>query len=80
LKILDFGLARIVDQSQDAGQRGGHRFSAGKGWNTLPGVVLGTPADMAPEQINGQRVSAAELRVRRCCSISLPAFCCSPTT
>jgi hypothetical protein len=59
LKILDFGLARIVDDGHGAMQRPAQGFSgAGTNQKTLPGVVLGTPAYMAPEQINGQLADA----------------------
>ena len=53
LKILDFGLARIVDASHDAAHRVG-----GAARQTLAGMVIGTPAYMAPEQINGQPADA----------------------
>jgi serine/threonine protein kinase len=48
LKILDFGLARI-----DAPDRTGPATIA-----TQAGVLIGTPAYMSPEQINGQPVDA----------------------
>jgi predicted Ser/Thr protein kinase len=48
LKILDFGLARI-----DAPDRTGPATIA-----TQAGVLIGTPAYMSPEQINGQAVDA----------------------
>lgn len=43
LKILDFGLARL-----DASSR------AADAYLTQPGTIMGTPAYMAPEQLNGQ--------------------------
>jgi len=46
LKILDFGLARI-----DGGDESVPRM-------TQPGLLIGTPAYMAPEQINGLPVDA----------------------
>ena len=46
LKILDFGLARV-----DGGDAGAPRV-------TQPGLLVGTPAYMAPEQINGMPVDA----------------------
>jgi predicted Ser/Thr protein kinase len=54
LKILDFGLARI-DRGA-AGLRGDTRPS--HAFVTHPGVVVGTPAYMAPEQINGAAADA----------------------
>jgi predicted Ser/Thr protein kinase len=48
VKILDFGLARIDVPAT----------SAPRALATLPGVLLGTPAYMAPEQLNGQPADA----------------------
>jgi len=54
LKILDFGLARMDEAGPGAGHREGGRVP----YVTQPGVVIGTPAYMAPEQINGLAVDA----------------------
>jgi serine/threonine protein kinase len=48
LKILDFGLARI-EQRADAPAMAGA---------TVPGALVGTPAYMSPEQLNGQPADA----------------------
>ncbi|HEU4580375.1 MAG TPA: serine/threonine-protein kinase [Polyangiaceae bacterium] len=45
LKLLDFGLAKLLQQSEDAAV-------------TLSGEVFGTPAYMPPEQITGESIDA----------------------
>jgi serine/threonine protein kinase len=48
LKVLDFGLARIESTSGDAAPAGA----------TVVGALVGTPAYMSPEQLNGQLADA----------------------
>jgi predicted Ser/Thr protein kinase len=48
LKVLDFGLARLDAGSVPA-------MPAPSALATEPGVLIGTPGYMAPEQVNGQR-------------------------
>jgi serine/threonine protein kinase/tetratricopeptide (TPR) repeat protein len=50
LKILDFGLARRVAPAADADSTAAPTRTAA----TEPGVVMGTPGYMSPEQIRGQ--------------------------
>jgi Tol biopolymer transport system component len=50
VKILDFGLAKLLDPAR----RSDH-IPAPQLVETMPGVVLGTAAYMAPEQVRGQR-------------------------
>ena len=53
VKILDFGLAKLVHPDQDTGQAVEvQTVSAG----TTPGIVMGTVAYMSPEQASGHPV------------------------
>jgi tetratricopeptide (TPR) repeat protein/tRNA A-37 threonylcarbamoyl transferase component Bud32 len=52
LKVLDFGLARLLDGAEDAG---GDEEAAAV---TREGLVVGTPAYMSPEQAAGMKVDA----------------------
>jgi eukaryotic-like serine/threonine-protein kinase len=52
VKILDFGLAKLMD----AGDLGSEAAQAAtRVVQTMPGVVLGTPGYMSPEQVRSQR-------------------------
>src|SRR5262249_47279324 len=46
VKVLDFGLAKVVEREG----------LAGRSWLTRTGEMLGTPAYMSPEQARGERV------------------------
>lgn len=50
LKLLDFGIAKILDPDEGA--------SLGRRIKTAEGMVLGTPAYLAPEQVLGRPVDA----------------------
>jgi hypothetical protein len=51
VKILDFGLAKLLDRSPTLGAPGS--AAAPLAQTTLPGVVMGTAAYMSPEQVRG---------------------------
>ena len=55
VKILDFGLAKSTEGTEKDGGRGDTETSLG----TKLGVVMGTPAYMSPEQIEGKPVHAS---------------------
>src|SRR6185295_3196998 len=50
VKVLDFGLARLTADVAD----GGATFSPTPSLPTRPGIVMGTPGYMSPEQVRGQ--------------------------
>jgi len=50
VKVLDFGLARLAAEGPD----GGATHSPTPSLPTRPGIVLGTPGYMSPEQVRGQ--------------------------
>ena len=51
VKVLDFGLAKLVAATQSSGQRGVES-------HTQPGMVMGTPRYMSPEQARGLDLDA----------------------
>lgn len=55
VKILDFGLAKLIGSDGDAGATGNARTAA---LETLPGVVMGTVGYMSPEQVRAQPTDA----------------------
>src|SRR5262249_31938949 len=50
-KILDFGLAKPLSANEDQSE-----VSTMPAWETLPGLMLGTPEYMSPEQAGGRRL------------------------
>jgi serine/threonine protein kinase len=52
IKILDFGLARVLDEGAAS------RTAGAAATLSRSGVMLGTPAYMAPEQVRGEAVDA----------------------
>jgi serine/threonine-protein kinase len=54
VKLLDFGLAKPFEDARD----GSGPEAATQVHVTQPGMVVGTPAYMSPEQVRGERVDA----------------------
>ena len=52
VKILDFGIARVLQAGEEEGSTAAPTFTGA----TAPGVILGTIGYMSPEQVRGQAV------------------------
>lgn len=55
VKVLDFGLAKLAPQVSEVAPEA---ETKGRSWKTTPGVVMGTPRYMSPEQARGLQTDA----------------------
>lgn len=67
VRVMDFGLARSLDDALDGG--GGVGEKDGAVSTTRTGDVFGTPAYMSPEQHNGERAGPASDQFSFCASL-----------
>jgi serine/threonine protein kinase len=58
VKILDFGLAKLLDPSETEGGAEAQPQDWTRLTQTQPGMLMGTPAYMSPEQVRGTAVDA----------------------
>ena len=58
VKLLDFGIAKLVEANRDAAPHGLLDRTAASSGSTGTGMVLGTPGYMSPEQVRGDTVDA----------------------